>query len=230
MKFYENGIMNSKEGALASGLALSKKTGRPVVVTFNSSEGLVPDLAQCVLDKVDPLGLVHANRAADSQAELMYAAASSDHPQTFVAHSQGAIITRDALIRTHARLYGEKFTETLKRTHDPLRAHLEAQRYADDKMKNVRVITAGGAAQVWPPYANVTHVTNVADAVPNLFGQTVLLDPVETARELLPPGAPLPDGDRPDVVVIDRPTDPRDGGFPGHSFEGVYLDEVAKKV
>jgi hypothetical protein len=227
---YENGILNSKEDSLHAARALSAATGKPVVVTYNSSEGFVPDVMQSVLDKFDPFGVVHSNHATDTQAELMYQDAANDHPRTYVAHSQGAIVTRDAVVRTHARLYGEKFSDTLKRTHDPVRAHREAQRYADEKMqKNVRVITAGGAAQAWPPYANVTHITNTGDMVPNLFGQSVLFDPVETAHLLLPGWVPLPHGDRADVVVVDERTDPRQG-FPGHSFEGVYLDDVAKVV
>lgn len=231
--FFQNGVLTTEAGANENGMALSRKTGKKVVVVYNARQGGPLDALQTGLDKVDPFGLIHQNPATDTEAEAMYQSASSGKPTHFVAHSQGAIIDRDALIRTHARLYREKYGESLARTHDPIRAHLEASRYADEKIQNVHIVAAGGAAVAWPPYANVDHVNNVADPVPNLLGQNTLGDPREALRELTGLDAPALDllpgqGQRDRTDVINEPvvTD----GFPGHSFEAVYCDDVAKKV
>ena len=231
--FYQNGINTTEAGAESNGMELSRQTGKPVVVIYNATEGGPLDTLQGALDKIDPFGAVHNNAATDAESEAMYQAAKSGKKTHFVAHSQGAIIDRNALVRTHARLYREKFGESLARTHDPVRAHLEASRYADDSMQNVHVVAAGGASVAWPPYANVDHVNNVADPIPNLFGQNPLFDPRETLRETTGVDAPVLDRlpgqknrDRTDVVYEPVST----GGFPGHSFEQGYADDVAKKI
>lgn len=231
--FFQNGVLTSEDGAKENGMVLSKKTGKPVVVVYNAREGAGLDGLQTGLDKVDPFGLVHSNPATDRTSEAMYQSASTDHPQHFVAHSQGAIIDRNAVVRTHARLYREKYGEVLARTHNPVRAHLEASRYADEKIQNVHIVTAGGAAVAWPPYANVQHVINVADPIPNLLGQNVLCDPRQTLRELtgvdLPfLDAPVGQSQRDRTDVINEPK--LSGGFPGHSFQEVYADDVADEV
>lgn len=232
--FFQNGVLTTEQDATENGQALSQQTGKPVVVVYNARQGAPLDGLQTALDKVDPFGLVHSNPATDREAEAMYQSAKNGKKTHFVAHSQGAVIDRDALIRAHARLYREKYGESLARTHDPIRAHLEASRYADGQMQNVHVIAAGGAAVAWPPYANVDHVNNVADPIPNLLGQnTAAADPRATLRALTGIDAAFLDRlpgqkGRDHTEVINDPK--LTGGFPGHSFQKVYVDDVAKKV
>lgn len=231
--FFQNGINTTEEDATENGLELSRKTGKPVVVVYNATEGGPLDTLQGALDKVDPFGAVHNNAATDAESEAMYQAAKNGKKTHFVAHSQGAIIDRNALVRTHARLYREKFGESLARTHDPVRAHLEASRYADESVQNIHIVAAGGASVAWPPYANVDHVNNVADPIPNVFGQNTLLDPRELLRETTGVDAPVLDRlpgqkNRDRTDVIHEPV--MAGGFPGHSFEKVYADDVANKI
>lgn len=231
--FFQNGINTTEQDATENGLELSRQTGKPVVVVYNATEGTPLDGLQGALDKVDPFGLVHDNKATDAESEAMYQAAKNGKKTHFVAHSQGAIIDRDALIRTHARLYREKYGESLARTHDPVRAHLEASSYADERIQNVHIVAAGGAAVVWPPYANVDHVNNVADPIPFLFGGYTWADPRESLRDTTGIDAPVLDrlpgqGVRNRTEVLNEPV--VSGGFPGHSFEKVYADDVAKKI
>ncbi len=233
--FFQNGINTTEEGANENGMELSRKTGKPVVVVYNATEGTPLDGLQGALDKIDPfhLAFIHDNKATDAESEAMYQAAKNGKKTHFVAHSQGAIIDRNALIRTHARLYVEQYGTSLRATHDPVRAHLEATRFADERIQNVHVIEAGGAAVVWPPYANVDHVNNVADPIPFLFGGYTWADPRESLRETTGVDAPILDrlpgqGLRDRTDVLNEPV--LSGGFPGHSFEEVYADDVAKKI
>jgi hypothetical protein len=220
---YTNGMCTSRETTNADATALSQRTGRAVVVTYNARNGFGPDLLQSIADKADPFGLVHPNPATTVSSEAMYRAASRGERSDFVCHSQGGIILRNALVRAHCRLYCDEYARVLRDTRNPVQAHRQAQRYADDRIAKIHIVTAGGAAWVWPPYANVEHVSNVADPIPNAFGQSVLLDPRQTFRELFGYDvAWLPQND--DVEVVADP--PSGTNLAGHSLRQTYLDDV----
>lgn len=235
--YYTNGMNTSRDAAHEDAAALSAKTGKPVVVVFNATEGsglgFIADVGQCALDQVNPL---NPNPATKTDEELMYQAAKGDKEQTFVAHSQGGIITRNALMRVHLRLYSEKFMETLKETKNPVESHLTAWNFANEKIQNVHIITAGGAGWAWPPYANVDHVVNTADPIPNFFGQMFLLNPRDAVQEITGqdvewlPGGTAPYNENESVDVVHDPPDDWLAGFPGHSFQDVYLDTVVEHV
>jgi pimeloyl-ACP methyl ester carboxylesterase len=225
--YYTNGINTSRSKGLEHAQALSQQTGKPVVLTYNATTNFGLDIFQTALDKADPFGLIHPNPATDTQAEQMYQAALGDEQVEFVGYSQGGVITRNALMRAHTRLYTERFQEVLRETGNPIEAHQRASQFADQRIQNVHLTNAGAAAWAYPPYANVDFISNTQDIVPNLLGVGVLMDPRETVREVFGLDFEwLPTNDRLDVVH-ERGEGPPVGG---HDFLAVYVDDVAKHL
>jgi hypothetical protein len=157
----------------------------------------------------------------------MYAAAKSGEQKEFVSYSRGTIVARNALVRTHARLYTEYFVEAVRNGDSPLQAHRRADRQANADMQNIHLVTAASAAWAWPPYANVEHVSNATDPIPTFLGQTALSDPYELVFELFGVEIQgLPTRRDQDVVV----ESPNDGSGIGHSFTGTYLEHVVETL
>ena len=162
---FTNGVYTRLEGAQGDAAALAAREGKPVLLTYNASDGFVSDVAQAGIDKLEGespavafalglaegLGVASPDKATMALADEMVAAAKGDGEVDFVGYSQGGLITRNALLRAHTRLYTEKYAEELQRTGDPLAAHRAADRFAAERMQNVHVVTAGGAAWSWPP-------------------------------------------------------------------------------
>jgi hypothetical protein len=101
---YVNGICTSEAEAKGSATALAMKLGCNVQAVFNPSGGLVADLEESALDKLWPALLskavvgkpvVQKNDAAQHLAWLLV-----HHPGkiAIVSHSQGCMITRNAVI------------------------------------------------------------------------------------------------------------------------------------
>jgi hypothetical protein len=219
--YYTNGMMTPPKQAKAQAEELSRRTGKPVVLVYSAREGFVQDVLQGTVDKLDPFGLVNHNPATDAEADLMYQAAKNGEERHFVAHSRGTIVTRNALMRTHARLYSEYFVANLRAGQNPVQANAAAMRHANDDMQNIHVVSAAGAAWSWPPYANVDHISNVQDPIPNAFGLNVLCDPRETFFELFGQEIDwLPTSDRLDI------TNENDASGIGHDFTTGYLDDI----
>jgi len=168
--YYVNGIQTTAEDQAASMQHIADATGANVFGIHNSTYGKIwgtpDDLVQCLTDKLP--GLEHldsANPATPALAETILQDLEAGKPVHLMAHSQGALITSNALERVKAEL-----TE----------AH-GAER-AEEMMSTIQVETYGGAATNFPYGPQYTHYINEYDMVPMQAGLGSIEDPAERQR------------------------------------------------
>ena len=126
---------------------------------YKRQNGFVPDVAQAGGDRISLPG----NAATNTLTRLMTQAAQSSGPVHVAAHSQGGIITSDAL----------------QQTKDNLRAQGMSAAQVEQTMSRFDVQTFGGAAASYPSGPNYTHVIHPGDPVSGPLGMGL---PANAAR------------------------------------------------
>ncbi|WNG19011.1 hypothetical protein [Cystobacter fuscus] len=186
--FFTNGILTNSADQAKAAQQLANQTGANVVCVHNGTGGFVPDVAQAGGDRLSLPG----NAATNTLTNLMTQAARSGQPVHVAAHSQGGIITSDAL----------------QQTKDNLRAQGMSATQVERTMGNFQVETFGGAAASYPSGPRYTHVIHPGDPVSGPLGMG---QPANAARALA-------SGQR--VVVAPNPGPIYGDPFQNHGFSG----------
>ena len=187
--------------------------GKEVVGVHNSTEGMGRDLAQCLKDKTGQ-GVNPATETLRTVIENHLNCDSSTEPLHIVGHSQGALITSNALKATREQLMGQG------KSDDEI----------DELLQKIQVTTLAGAGARFPDGPRYQHVINRADPVPWLAGATGLpgTSPGQDAQQhfftaIRSPGSPeLPSWRHP-VQKMARATDNS-----VHGAANVYLDHAGR--
>lgn len=149
---FVNGVGEKRSSFTHSELQqIANGTGQNVVGLYNATEGKATDILQAAGDTFD----IGKNKATDSLSDMVYQQIKAGQPVRLMAHSQGALITANALKHAENRLMLE----------DGM-SKAEAQR----RMGLVTVETFGGAAPNWVDGPKYTHYVNKADIVPTWLG------------------------------------------------------------
>lgn len=149
---FVNGVGEQRSSFTNSELQeIANGTGQNVVGLYNATEGKGTDILQAAGDTFD----IGKNKATDSLSDMVYQQIKAGQPVRIMAHSQGALITANALKHAENRLMLE----------DGM-SKAEAQR----RMGLVSVETFGGAAPNWIDGPRYTHYVNKADIVPTWLG------------------------------------------------------------
>ena len=152
---FVNGIKNTVDAQARTMQSISNKLGCEVVGVHNSTHGLVRDLGECGLDKMN----VGSNGAHKTMRDAIYNHVSGDHhkqPLNIIAHSQGGIITSRAL---------RDVKHQLKTDHPDW-----SKQQLQERMSHVFVQTNGGGAQRYPSGPHYEHNINQFDPVGQLPG------------------------------------------------------------
>ena len=139
---YVNGILTDTERQLEDMNRLAR-TGKRVLGVHNATAGMLRDLGQSVMDKVNR----GPNSAVDTVKRLVRTATEVGDQLKLVAHSQGALVVSRAI-------------EEL----------LKAEECTADELNSISVDTYGGASYTYPPGPQYFHHVNLLDPVPMLTG------------------------------------------------------------
>ncbi|WP_434381487.1 hypothetical protein [Melittangium boletus] len=185
---FTNGILTNSPDQAKAAQQLANETGANVICVHNGTNGFVPDVAQAGGDRISLPG----NAATNTLTRLMTQAAQSGGPVQVAAHSQGGIITSDAL----------------QQTKDNLRAQGMSAAQVEQTMSHFDVQTFGGAAASYPSGPNYTHVIHPGDPVSGPLGMGL---PSNAARAIA-------NGQR--IVVAPNPGPIYGDPFQNHGFSG----------
>jgi hypothetical protein len=169
--------------------------------TWGTFPGIVDDLVQCLTDKT-PIAQHLLNDATTSLAHSVAQDLEAGRPVHLLAHSQGALVTANALEQVKAAL-----TET------------HGAEWAEEMLSNVQVETFGGAAGSFPYGPQYVHYLNDYDMVAMQTGLGKIEDPADRQAAA--------GGDRAAIHFIHD--DPRQASpnhlfnFNAHDFNEGYL-------
>ncbi len=152
-----NGINTSKDSQVATLQRVADQVGGEVIGVHNATEG-ISDIVQCIEDKLAPM----TNRAVHTLSSTTFKLLKEGKTPHLMAHSQGGIITRRALMELHHRIADD----LRPRYSDPVALHAAVQK----EMSKVKVETFGGAAHEYPDGPQYVHYVNTWDLVPSELG------------------------------------------------------------
>ncbi|WNG45309.1 hypothetical protein F0U60_15250 [Archangium minus] len=143
--YFVNGVWNTVADHRASLQSLANRTGSEVVGIYNASDGTVEDLSQVSRDKLG----AKDNPTTKTLASGLYKELQAGRSPHVVAHSQGALITSNALSEVRDRLIKDGLKEA----------------DAEKALSRVKVETFGGAAQSYPDGPKYVHYVNLLDPI-----------------------------------------------------------------
>jgi hypothetical protein len=158
---YINGIMTDYATICKTMQKLANATCAEVTGVYNATGGIWKDLQECLAN----MGNNSVSRAGTALQNSMNAALSQEPAQdmTIYAHSQGGLITQEAL-------RGVKNDLTLQ----------YGVAGAEARMKHLTVKSFGTAEEGWPAGPNYEQFTNLSDAVPGAIAGAQLNHPIDT--------------------------------------------------
>jgi hypothetical protein len=101
--YYVNGMNTSADFQSGTAQMMADQTGANVINIRNGTNGFATDVSQCADDMIDRSN----NPATDTLSDAMYQHAMSGQPMNVVAHSQGGLITDNAVEQTKERMVQE---------------------------------------------------------------------------------------------------------------------------
>jgi hypothetical protein len=164
--YYVNGIQNDAAFQTTSMQSVANELGANVFGIHNATGGMdspfgmIRDLGQCLIDKT-PFARHHLNNATGALAANILQDLEAGKPVHLVAHSQGGLVTSNALEVAKGALTKAYGAEK-----------------ADQMMSTIKVETFGGAAASYPYGPQYVHYVNEYDPVPMLTGLGSIKDPV----------------------------------------------------
>jgi hypothetical protein len=151
--YYINGIDTEPQANCASSKSIANATCAEVISVYNRTEGIISDTRECVknIRKTDDV------TPTDAMEKIMKNHFGNPPEKPYqelnlYAHSQGGLITQEALIQYKANL---------KRTMTDERA--------EEVLKNINVKTFGTAQRGWPRGPKYERFLNVFDPVPHII-------------------------------------------------------------
>lgn len=149
LALYVNGI-NTDLARQRCDMDRLKSLGYRVVGVHNATAGVARDLAQCVTDKWN----TGRNGAVTTVKSMLRTALESGRSLTLIGHSQGALICSRALWE----LRGEMMKDGVNSDQ------------VEEKLSQVKLHTAGGAAHSFPDGPSYHHRVNLMDPVALVAG------------------------------------------------------------
>jgi hypothetical protein len=195
---YINGIKTDYATICKTMQKLANATCAEVTGVFNATGGIWKDLQECLAN----MGNNSVSRAGKTLKRSMLAALSQDPPQpmTIYAHSQGGLITQEAL----------------KGVKNDLTNRYGAAG-AEQRMQSLTIKSFGTAEEGWPAGPNYEQFTNLSDAVPGAIAGAQLNHPIDTFKD----NATISNRH----YFMSPRWDPLAGS---HSIDDVYIPEYAK--
>ena len=139
--------------------------GKEAVLEKASTSGMVQDVMDC-LDNLNSAGTeASVMTQSDDWAESL----KNGESVQIYAHSQGGLITREALVRTKKILYAQKNNELVQAGRSEDEADEMAKKYADERMNKVTVNSFGTLESDLPPGPTYNRMTNASDPVPEVI-------------------------------------------------------------
>ena len=185
---FTNGILTNSADQAKAAQQLANETGANVICVHNGTNGGVVDVSQAGGDILSLPG----NPATHTLTNLLTQAAQSGQPVHVAAHSQGGIITSDAL----------------QQTKDNLSAQGLSDAQIEQIMGNFHVQTFGGAAPSYPSGPHYTHVVHPGDPVSGPLGMG---NPLNAANAI---------AHGQEVIIAPNPGPIYDNPFNNHDFSG----------
>ena len=152
-----NGINTFKDQQVKTLQSVADRVGGEVFGVHNATKG-ASDIMECVNDKINPT----TNRAVHTLSTLAFKTLKEGKTPHLMAHSQGGIITRRALMELYHRI-ADDLRPTIS---DPIALHQAALA----QMGKVKVETFGAAAHEYPDGPQYVHYVNTWDLVPSEMG------------------------------------------------------------
>jgi hypothetical protein len=205
--YYVNGINTAARendkfegsGMCSNMHSIADTTCAEVVGIYNATEGMGRDLDECI-SNISRAGKTPAAQTLSDQmtANLMK---SPPEPMTVFAHSQGGLVTQEALIDTKARLVASGMSPA----------------EAEQRMSLLQVKSFGTAVDGWPAGPSYERFTNTRDPVPYVinFAQGQLYQ-----KETMADSAPAPNNTFKDKNIL----------FDAHSMEKSYMPYMDQKL
>lgn len=206
---YVNGIMTAyptgqpnpdqKDGICKTMQKLANATCAQVIGVYNATGGMRADIGECLTN----IAKNSDTPAVTTLQRSMFDALSQNPPQdmTIYAHSQGGLITQEALATVKNRL---------------------ATRYGDAgataRMSHLSIKSFGTAEQGWPLGPNYEQFTNNSDPIPGVIAGVQQNYPDVTFRD----NAVIPAAQR------HRFYSPHLNPIDSHSMDNVYIDQMVK--
>lgn len=206
---YVNGIMtgypagdpnaDQKDGICKTMQKLANATCAEVIGVYNATGGMRADIGECLTN----IAKNSETPAVDTLQRSMFAALSQDPPQgmTIYAHSQGGLITQEALADLKNRLaieYGDAG--------------------AEERMTHLSIESFGTAEKGWPAGPKYEQFTNFSDPVPGVIAGAQENYPDATFRD----NAVVPASRR------HRFFSPHPNPIDSHSMDNVYINEMVR--
>ncbi len=104
---YINGINTDSQSHANTLQQIANVTGAAVVGVYNKTDGMGSDLAQCVQDKARDKQDQGNNAATTTMKEMIIDAIQNRRNLNVIAHSQGALITNNAVMHAKYDMYSE---------------------------------------------------------------------------------------------------------------------------
>jgi hypothetical protein len=139
--------------------------GKEAALEKASTSGMVQDVMDC-LDNLNSAG---TEASVMTQSEVWVESLRKGEHVEIYAHSQGGLITREALVQTRKTLAAKMRNELIQSGHSVEDAKTLASAYADKQMKNVTVNSFGTLESDLPPGPTYNRMTNASDPVPEVI-------------------------------------------------------------
>jgi hypothetical protein len=205
--YYVNGIntkLKENDKFEGSGMcgnmhAIADTTCAEVVGIYNATEGMGRDLDECLSN----IGRAGKTPAAKTLSDEMMRNLTREPPEkmTVFAHSQGGLVTQEALVDTKARLVAMGMTPE----------------QAEARMGALEVKSFGTAVAGWPQGPQYERFTNLKDPIPYVIaGAQGILYPVETLNDTTMPNT---------HVFTDQ-----NKLIAAHSMDGSYMPHLDKQL
>ena len=187
-----------QDGICKSMQLLANATCAQVIGVYNATGGMARDLEQCLTN----IAKNSDSGAVDTLSRSMFAAVSQDPPQdmTVYAHSQGGLITQEALADVKNQLV----------------ASGSSPADAEARMQHLSIKSFGTAEEGWPAGPNYEQFTNLADPVPGAISGAQLGYPSQTFSD----NANIPNADRHYFLS------PHYNPIGPHSIDNVYIKQI----
>ena len=152
--YFINGINNTPQENCSATKAIAKATCSEVIGVYNRTQGMITDLFECLgnIFNIHPFGGdIPTNKIKD----ILVNSINSNEPVTILAHSQGGLITREAINEAKKQLSEESLMSD---------SEIEAL-----MGENTNIISLGTAEYNWPKGPNYEQFTHPKDIVPKII-------------------------------------------------------------
>jgi hypothetical protein len=190
---------NPKPGICKTMQLLANATCAQVTGVYNATGGMATDIGQCLTN----IAKTSNSPSVHTLEQQMLNSLSQDPPgMTIFAHSQGGLVTQEALARVKNDL-----------------AVQHGSAWAEQQMQAINIKSFGTAEEGWPVGPNYEQFTNVSDPVPAAIAGAQLDYPTATYSD----NAPIQNRHS----FIDPRWPPVTGP---HSIDDTYIPEYADEI